>query len=256
MTYYIFSEPTEGFVTHTRASQALVENPLLLNWIGQSCEDMWPAATQAVGAMVKWPRSQAPNQAGFSMANNTTDPIFVEIAKDSSRAQRLGDAMRYFHTRPGLKISHVVNGYDWASVRQDGSSECTVVDVGGSQGQLSIELAQRYAFIRCVVQDLPGTIEHASPVPSGLQGRVRFMEHDFFQEQPVVGAEVYLLRWILHDWSDDYAVKILQALVPALRSGSKVILNEICMPAVGSVSLRKERSIRYESFSRCPLSRY
>ena len=252
MTYYIFSEPTEGFVTHTRASQALVKDPSLLQWVGQACEDTWPAATRVVDAMVKWPRSQAPNQTGFSMANNTTDSIFDTISKDSSRAQRFGDAMRYFHTRPGLKLSHVVDGYDWASVRQDGSSECTIVDVGGSQGQLGIELAQRHAFIQCVVQDLPETIKHSIPVPPGLQGRVRFMEHDFFQEQPIVGAEVYMLRWILHDWSDDYAVKILQALVPALRPGSKVIVNEICMPAVGSLSPFKERYTRYESFSQSP----
>ena len=76
------------------------------------------------------------------------------------------------------------------------------------------------------------------------------MEHDFFQEPPIVGAEVYMLRWILHDWSDDYAVNIPQALTPALRLGSKVVLNEVCMPAVGSVSRCKERFIRYESFSR------
>ena len=66
-----------------------------------------------------------------------------------------------------------------ASVRQDGCS-CTVVDVDGSQGRLGIELAQRYAFVRCVVQDLSKTIKHAFPVPLGLQGRVTFMERGLF----------------------------------------------------------------------------
>ena len=44
------------------------------------------------------------------------------------------------------------------------------------------------------------------------------MEHDFFfLEQPVKSADVYLIRWILHDWPNTYAFKILRALVPALN---------------------------------------
>jgi hypothetical protein len=32
------------------------------------------------------------------------------------------------------------------------------------------------------------------------------------------GPEGYFLRWILHDWSDKYALKILRALIPAWTS--------------------------------------
>jgi O-methyltransferase domain len=52
--------------------------------------------------------------------------------------------------------------------------------------------------------------------------------HDFFTPQPVKAARAYSLHSILHDWSDEDGVKILENLVPALKRGySKVLLNEI-----------------------------
>ncbi|KAL2007609.1 hypothetical protein VTN00DRAFT_9047 [Thermoascus crustaceus] len=49
-----------------------------------------------------------------------------------------------------------------------------------------------------------------------LQQRVTFTEHDFFQPRPVQ-ADVYFFRHVLHDWSDADCVRILQALLPALK---------------------------------------
>lgn len=50
------------------------------------------------------------------------------------------------------------------------------------------------------------------------------MQHDFFVEQLVRGGNIDFLRWILHGWSDNYAVRILKGLVPAMKGGSKVVL--------------------------------
>ena len=70
------------------------------------------------------------------------------------------------------------------------------------------------------------------------------MAHDFFTEQPVKDADVYFFKWIFHDWSDKYSIKILRSLIPALKKGSKIILNEYVIPQPGEVSLLKEREIR------------
>ncbi|KAL8868324.1 MAG: hypothetical protein Q9174_005065 [Haloplaca sp. 1 TL-2023] len=70
------------------------------------------------------------------------------------------------------------------------------------------------------------------------------MEHDFFSTQPVVGADIYLLRWILHDWSDKYAAQILRALIPALKRSAKIVLGEFVVPETGTTSLFQERGIR------------
>lgn len=80
-------------------------------------------------------------------------------------------------------------------------------------------------------------------VPADLQGRIEFMTHDFFHPQPVKGADVYLLRWILHDWPDAYCVKILRALRPALKKNVRVLVAEAVMPPRGVLPLPQERFV-------------
>jgi len=38
-----------------------------------------------------------------------------------------------------------------------------------------------------------------------------------------VQADIYILKWILHDWPDVESVAILKALVPALKPGARVV---------------------------------
>lgn len=82
------------------------------------------------------------------------------------------------------------------------------------------------------MQDLEPVIEDArNNVSSDVADRIDFQVHDFFTPQPVmVDVQVYFLRWIFHNWSDKYCVKILQALIPALTPGVKVIISEAIMP--------------------------
>ena len=145
--------------------------------------------------------------------------------------------MRWFGTSPGLHPSHIVHGFDWA-----GLGDATVVDVGGSHGSQSIALASAFPKLSCVVQDRAEVVQRA--LARG-KGRVTFMEHDFFEEQPVRGAAVYVLRWILHDWSDGYAIRILRALGPAMGEGSKVLICEAVLPEpVSGVSTLRDRAAR------------
>ena len=70
------------------------------------------------------------------------------------------------------------------------------------------------------------------------------MAHDFFTPQPAIpdtNVAVYLLRWILHDWPDQYCVKILRALLPGLRDGSRVIVVETLIPPKGVLPPEEEK---------------
>ncbi|KAL8679031.1 MAG: hypothetical protein Q9186_004659 [Xanthomendoza sp. 1 TL-2023] len=240
MTHGIFQEPSKGVVRHTAASKALADNPLLRQQLGMVAGELWPAATKAVDAMIKWPGSEEPNNAGFNIVNNTDATIFDEISADPARDQRYADAMKYFAKDPSLEFHHVLEGYEWNAL-----GEGTVVDIGGSNGSLGIAIAQRFPSLRCVVQDRPEIIGGCQEsLPSDLHGRVSFMAHDFFQEQPIKGAEIYTLRWILHDWSDKHAARILRALMPALKAGAKLLVLESVLPAPGEISKYEEKAFR------------
>ena len=50
--------------------------------------------------------------------------------------------------------------------------------------------------------------------------------YNFFEPQPIKGAAVYFLRYIIHDWPDDSARKILKQARLAAASHSKLIVVE------------------------------
>ena len=178
------------------------------------------------------------------MERNTAgvEPMFQTLGKDPVRAKRMGGAMKSLIEGEGYEVSHLVEGYDWASLDAKGG---TVVDVGGSQGFVCIELAKQFKNLKFVVQDLPKTIASAPTLEADIKERVMFQEHDFFTPQKVKGADVYLFRWILHNHSDKYASKILRALVPALKKGARVLINDYCLPEVGAeLGTGEERVLR------------
>ena len=84
----------------------------------------------------------------------------------------------------------------------------------------------------------------AAELPADIASRISFQEHDFFKAQPVHGAEVYLLRMILHDWPDADAVAILRELAGAMGSGSRLVIMDSVLPRPGSMPSTQERMLR------------
>ncbi|KAI4141665.1 MAG: hypothetical protein L6R39_005240 [Caloplaca ligustica] len=106
--------------------------------------------------------------------------------------------MASYEKGTGYDLKHLVDNFDWAGVGNG-----MVVDIGGSHGFVSVRLASSFPQLRCIVQDLPEVVEGGKArTPNELTDRVQSMAHNFLSEQPVKDADVYLLRWILHNWSD------------------------------------------------------
>lgn len=128
--------------------------------------------------------------------------------------------------------------------------------VGGSFGFVCILLATTFPNIHFVVQDLPEVVATgASKLPPALADRVNFMAHDFLTEQPVKNADIYFFRWIFHNWSDKYCIQILRNLIPALKPGAVILINDNCLPEPNTLTLWPEERIRCVYFlSFLPLS--
>jgi predicted O-methyltransferase YrrM len=150
---------------------------------------------------------------------------------------------------PGFSLQYLVDTFPWPDEEVEvGEGKFTVVDVGGGLGHVSRALATHSPRnAQFIVQDTENVVvqgEAALSPDDDLNGRVRFQSHDFLEKQPVHGASVYLLRLILHDWSDKYASMILKALVPALRPGAKVVINDRVVPGHREVHYLAEREKR------------
>ncbi|KAI0406576.1 S-adenosyl-L-methionine-dependent methyltransferase [Xylaria palmicola] len=203
---HVFREPRPGFVTHSAGLHLLAKGADVAAWVRWRVDDCGLVAYYTCEAIARWPASEKPNETGFSLANQTSLDIFDVLTADPDRAARFTAEMRLYAARPGT----------------DGElkDSATVIDVGSSYGEAAITLARAFPSLSLVVQgiDKRTILKAESRKPADVADRVRYMTHDFFTEQPIREANVYLYRACLRNWSNKYAVRILRALIPALKN--------------------------------------
>ncbi|KAK2762689.1 hypothetical protein FQN54_000863 [Arachnomyces sp. PD_36] len=232
----VFREPEKGMVAHTAASKLLAGSDMARDIMALTFDECWPAHGRAIEAMAQ--KSEEPNVSGYALANNTTLNTFDFLAEHPSRAQSFAGAMS--GTSPA-SLNALSTYFDWSKLPPNS----IVVDIGGSQGHVSVHLARQFPHLKFIVQDMGQVVEGAeAKIPDDVKERVEVKIHDMFTEQPVKGADVYLLRYVLHDWPDKYCVKVLQQLVPAMKKGAKVLVQDHLLPEPGSLSLLREMQIR------------
>ncbi|KAK5125351.1 hypothetical protein LTR85_000460 [Meristemomyces frigidus] len=233
----VFCEPTKGFVAHTAASKLLAENPLATHLMGLTFDECWPAHNRAVGAIAQC--SDQANVSGYALANDTSLNTFQLLSQHPDRTQRFAAAMA---TTSTAGLDALSTHFAWVQLPPNS----TMVDIGGSQGHVSLHLAQKYPHLHFVVQDLPEVIEGAAAklLDGDAKDRIEFVAHDMFTKQPVQGAQVYLLRYVLHDWRDRYCIDILQKLIPCLKAGARVVIQDHLLAEPGTMSLLQEMQMR------------
>jgi hypothetical protein len=115
----------------------------------------------------------------------------------------------------------------------DTRSVKVAVDIGGASGILVQELMQRNPSLHGVVFDLPHVMPEAIKAAEALDLGERFSSEagDFFVSVPP--ADLYLLKWILHDWDDKSCITILKNCRRAMKPGARLVIVEMVMAEVG-----------------------
>ncbi len=103
----------------------------------------------------------------------------------------------------------------------------TVLDVCGGDGALLRELLDRHPHLRGSLLELPeaAALARARFNDSGLGSRVSVCAGDVFTTVPPA-HDVCLLSWVLHDWSDEESVRILETCIAATTSRGRIIVIE------------------------------
>ncbi|KAI1318291.1 S-adenosyl-L-methionine-dependent methyltransferase [Xylariaceae sp. FL0255] len=209
---------------------------------GLLTEEQVGPATKYVESIRRFPGSGEPGhsaamilerfQRGLSNeAEKIKDPskgLFDLVADDEKRVTRYRNAMGMSTRAPGYGYHFFLDTVPWSDAAQ---CPKTVVDIGGAGGDVCKQILTRHPNIdSATVLDLPEVVATAE-TPSELEGRLKFEPYNFLtQTVPKKGADAYIFRHIFHDWSDQYAVKIVKNLVPALKKGSKIWISEVVMP--------------------------
>ena len=113
----------------------------------------------------------------------------------------------------------------------DFSGLTTVVDVGGGRGALLAAILERNLHLRGILFETPQVIADAAPLLAAMNvaNRCELVAGDFFQALPM-GADAYILKWILVSWNDEQSVSILQNCRRALGSRGKLLVIERIIP--------------------------
>ena len=126
----------------------------------------------------------------------------------------------------------VANAYDFSEIQ-------TLVDVGGGQGALLAALLDANPAMRGIIYDMEHAAEgaHQLLAERDLGQRCEFASGDFFKEVPK--ADGCILKYIIHDWDDEKAIRILRNCVDAIPASGKVLVVERIVPPPGQSDASK-----------------
>src|SRR5262245_59197972 len=157
-------------------------------------------------------------------------PAFEYFSKNPERGAVFDGAMTGHH---GAEADPMLDAYDFSAFKD-------VVDVGGGNGSLLTAILKRHSEMRGVLFDLPRVVDRAqrSVEATGLRERCSFIGGSFLEAVPA-GADIYILRHVVHDWRDEDAATILRNCCDAMKPAGKVLVVEIVVPAGNDPSFAK-----------------
>jgi len=145
-------------------------------------------------------------------------PIFDFLSEHPEQARIFDAAMTGFH---GPETQAMIDAYDYSAIN-------TLVDVGGGNGTVLIEVLKKNPAMKGVLYDLPGVIERAKKnlESAGLASRCQTIAGSFFESAPP-GGDAYQMRHIIHDWTDEQCHTILSHIRKVMPKHGKLLVIEM-----------------------------
>ena len=194
----VFTEVSPKMYKHNAVSRTLMMPPTAA-LVDFCCDDGFKAAAAMIGTLEqqKFQNADQPGESPFSKAMGTKRGMFDYYSEDD-RAKGERFALAMAGTEMIKDLTEEIYPFE------ELPAGSTVVDVGGGIGTVSRRIMNKVPHLSFIVQDLASVIQVADDGSHDSKANIQFMPHDFFEEQPVKDAEVYLFRFILHDHPDRY----------------------------------------------------
>jgi hypothetical protein len=174
---------------------------------------------------------------GFKQAYGKA--IFDYLMEHPQLAPIFDAGMTCFH---GFETGAMLDAYDFGAIR-------VLADIGGGNGSLLASVLARYPKLQGILFDLGHVVTRAreSLKQSGLAERCRVIEGSFFEAVPP-GADAYLLRHVLHDWTDEECLRILGHCRQAIPQHGRLLVVECVVPAGNARSIAKDFDVLMLNF--------
>ena len=158
-------------------------------------------------------------------------PLFDYIGSHPDLAPVFDAGMTAIH---GHETRAMLEAYDF-------SSTGVLADIGGGNGSLISAVLQAYPKLKGLLFDLGHVVGRArkSLKASGVGDRCTVIEGNFFASLPS-GADTYLFRHIIHDWTDEESVQILGNCRKVIPKDGRLLIVEAVVPTGNEPSLAKD----------------
>ena len=132
----------------------------------------------------------------------------------------------------------IARTYDFSSAKK-------LIDLGGGRGSLLAAIHTHYPHVQCTLFERSFVIENLHRaggvvrLDGSLDKSIDLVVGDFFEGVPG-GADVYLLKEVLHNWSDEQCIIVLKHCRHAMRPDAVILVCEqVISPANNEVDFAK-----------------
>jgi hypothetical protein len=158
-------------------------------------------------------------------------PIFDYVGENPDLGPIVDAGMTAFH---GHETAAMLEAYDFGGIRK-------LADIGGGNGSLIGAVLQRYPEMEGLLFDLGHVVGRARANLHAFDvvDRCTVIEGSFFESIPS-GADAYIFRHIIHDWTDEQCILILGHCHNVIPQQGKLLIVEAVVPAGDERSLAKD----------------
>jgi ubiquinone/menaquinone biosynthesis C-methylase UbiE len=224
----IVVERTPKHFVLTQFGQPLRKDPVNSEWaaiifLGDLLADCWAHLTECV---------RTGDNAYRIMQRQR---VLSRWSKDSEAAAIFRTVMG---TAPAQDYMPIALAWDFARYN-------SVADLGGGGGALINAILEAFPHLQGMLVDRQESIEQARPrfEAQGLAGRCKLLAADLCESVPA-GADVYVLKHVLHGYMDESAVGILRNCRRVVSKDGRLLVIEFVLPdVVDHVDLELERRL-------------
>jgi hypothetical protein len=125
----------------------------------------------------------------------------------------------------GYETTAILDAYDFTGID-------VLADIGGGNGSLLTAVLTRYPKMKAILYDLGHVAGRAKQnlKAAGFADCCSVMEGSFFESIPA-GADAYLFRHIIHDWTDEQCAQILGHCRKVIPANGKLLVADCVVPA-------------------------
>ena len=171
-----------------------------------------------------WPRLENSLRSGSTAFEDVFGAPFFDVLGEDSEKSALFNASMSQGTR--AVAAALPARYDFARFS-------SVLDIGGGDGTLLAAVLREHPALRGAVLDTAEGCAQAANTfaDAGVAERAEAVTGNFFEAVPA-GADLHVLKSIVHDWDDDRATGILARCRSALPPEGRLLIVEPVLPRV------------------------